>query len=806
MSGNERPAWRLVPRLLLRRAGFGFDLLEPVADARVLDRAAAYRAASHQYERARDELLHRQLPSAVAEARAAGDRKRLQELSALRSAAGRRRPVTVTAGVAGHAELGAAVAACARAWEGRAASAEALADAVLEEQAGRAGRLRGLLDSQVLDAMLQLAPSFFDRATRWAADQRDGTGARERAMMRRLHLYLQRFAAKNETTSFFGPLVHGLVDPERSGVRLGADTPGGVLRTRAFLSFWAVDALARRLADDRRVGPRVPVTWVAATRLEDGVLTLPAGRRVRLTPPLARLAARVNGSASAADLCEALGQSEGETDEQLAVLERLGAVRRWPEPSSTCVEPLEELLAFADRHATGTDWPARLRDLRSHVERYGAATGPVRRRAALAELEREFTDLADAPARRSGGRMYADRMTAYIDCEGDLGPVRLGGREAEWIARELSPVLDFDARYGEELHRAYQALAASVLDASGAGRMRYDTFVRRVGEAASTGGLAPYTSGAEKLRRELSELVRARLRGNEATLTPEELRELGTPDERPRFASPDVLLRQTSEGLTLVLGEVHPYVFAWGSQGLFCADPDGLLRDFEADLSPWGGRAAMATVLRRRAHKGLVTTAFPGRFVEVTARAGVGDDRRVAITDLWVERAADGRIVLRDRGGELVLYAGENDHPHLAAFAPPPTVRMPVVRFGDRAPRITVGKLIAQRARWWLPVTEIVRRGCTPSAADSFVRVQELRAVLGLPRWVYAHIGSEPKPICVDLDAPLAVEVLLSLAASAGEEPVTLVEMLPEPGALWLRKQNRPTTSELRLALIRTSA
>ena len=272
-----------------------------------------------------------------------------------------------------------------------------------------------------------------------------------------------------------------------------------------------------------------------------------------------------------------------------------------------------------------------------------------------------------------------------------------------------------------------------------------------------------------------------------------------------------MLIRRSADGPALVLGEVHPYVFAWGSQELFCPDPEGLRESFAADLSPWGGPAAIAAVVRRRRHKGLVTESFPGRFIEVTAVATRSRERTVAITDLLVE-AREDRVALRDAHGDVVLYAGEDDHPHLMAFAPPPVQRFPLVRFGDLAPRITIGGLVAQRTAWWLEPEELTgdrnprTSGPASFSAASFSAAQRVRARRGLPRWVYAHVPGEPKPLCVDLDSPLAAEALASVISAGAPGPVTLREMLPEPDALWLRKHGQPVTSELRLAMIRSGS
>ena len=349
-----------------------------------------------------------------------------------------------------------------------------------------------------------------------------------------------------------------------------------------------------------------------------------------------------------------------------------------------------------------------------------------------------------------------------------------------------------------------QLLAGAGRDAlrdAGARCMPYDEFIRRIGRASANGALDAYLGPVEEFTAALTSLIQSRLSGSSCTLEPADLRGLGVPSQLPRFASPDLLIRHGADGPALVLGEVHPHVFAWGSQELFCPDPEGLRESFSADLSPWGGKATLAAVVHQRRHKGLVTESFPGRFIEVTAVATRSRHRAVAITDLLVE-ARDDRVALREASGDLVLYAGEDDHPHLMAFAPPPASRFPQVWLGDRAPRITVGRLVAQRAAWRLNGEELTG-GRARDGMASFSAVQRVRALRGLPRWVYAHVPGEPKPLCVDLDSPLAAEALASVVCAGAPGPVTVREMLPEPEALWLRRGGQSVTSELRLAMVR---
>jgi hypothetical protein len=343
--------------------------------------------------------------------------------------------------------------------------------------------------------------------------------------------------------------------------------------------------------------------------------------------------------------------------------------------------------------------------------------------------------------------------------------------------------------------------------------MPYDTFVRRMQAVVAQRPPERWDqlAGCGELTARLTDLVQDRLTGWVSRLTAADLAGLAGPPQGARFASPDVLFRQVQQDgpLELVLGEVHPYVFAWGSQRHFCPDPEGLDADFAAELACWGGPEAIATLIPRRRHKGLIAEAFPGRFVELSGVATRDRRRVVPITELTVELVASeagDRVLLLDHRGEVVLYAGQDDHPHLLAFAPPATPGLPLIRLGDTAPRIVAGSLIIQRAGWWVPPAELLGtgdcRGGPEGDAEGFCAVQRARSLRQLPRWVFAHLPGEPKPVCVDLDSPMAVDTLLAAVRERPEAPVPLREMVPEPEELWLRRQGRLYTSELRLAMV----
>ncbi|MEU6064755.1 hypothetical protein ABZ864_09690 [Streptomyces sp. NPDC047082] len=810
---DESTGWQLYPRLLLRRAGFGIELLTALGDGATLAAAENYREAAVRFEERRTRLQEA-IAKAVARADREADRALLRALSKLRSLAGRRLSVEESPSAAG---LDTAVADYRTAHSAQQTAARRLADALSAEVLRRPERVRDLLrDERVCDALLQLSPSFHTEVVRWIdswKQRESGAGrnrAKDRSFYRRVYLYGQRLGAKNETTSFFGPLVHGRIDRGAEGIALGTETDSGVHFLEAQAAFWAVCELARCVGTDPDVQDRPPVTWMPSCRRESaaepgsGTVRLTDGRQVRLSGTGWKLADSVDGRRSVAQLAALADIDVAEARRILERLRQAGAVRLWPEPPSTTARPLDWLVSWADRYADGTAWPVGLRELRQLCAAYAAADGHRERAEALARVEECFTALTGVDARRAAGRMYADRLVVSLDAKGDQSPVVVGGAVARRWEEQLTPVLDVAARYGELQQRAARELCAEIMRSAGTDSMPYDELIRRVHTSVEAGGLAAQAGPLAEFTRTYAELVRAHVHGHESRLAPAELAGLAPEPGRDRFVSPDLMLESGPDGRELlVLGELHPYVFAWGSQGLFSDEQDRMLEDFASGLEPWGGRERLATVIRRRRHKGLVADWFPGRFVEITSVATDDRERTVPLTDLTAV-LVDGTPRLRTANGELTLYAGEDDHVHLRAFAAP-GVALPLVRLGNFAPRIVVGDLIVQRARWWFGRADLGIEAVRDPAA-AFLAVQSLRARHGLPRFCFASMAHEPKPVGIDLDNPVAVDALVAMVLAGEDESVSLAEMRPAPDALWLRHGEKPVTSEFRIAMKRASS
>ncbi len=792
------PRWKLVPHFLLRRAGFPFQLLDQVSSPLTSAAARTVVDATEVEESARRRLLKELFPAEVRRLAEAKDRAALKTLSKWRRKVGRSTSTEIPAGPWSPA-LAAAAKQRAEAAATRLTASQALDTAAKDELAKVRNTLRGLLaDATSRDALFLLSPGFLETGEgKLVKPPSFEPDSHERAFERRLYAFLQRLASKNETTSFFGPLAYGVVAEGPTPFSFGPELAAGVSRRQAFAAFWAVTTIAKAAATDPGVREALPPRRVAISRADGTKGFGPDGAAVELTPEAAALFPLLDGLQALPALTQRAGLSETQARAGLQWLEKKGFARRDLEPLSTLGDALSDLRQRLPQVDAASKWRAAIDELQGILEQF--ATAPLARRKELqADAEKKFSALTSTDARRAGGKMYADRTVLYEDCLGDLLPLTMSVVEAQRLEHAVTPLLDLGGTFGALRRRAVVTLATEVLKKLG-GTARFLPFAEALDGEVAKGALDPLLTPSREWLTRFEALLASKAKGHISHLTAADLEPFIDRAGAGRFASPDVMLQKVpGESPRFVIGEVHPYVYAWGSQNQFAPDPKALFGAFEKDLSPWGGPSQLATVLRRRKHKGLVSHVFPGVFIEISGRGSDLPEKTMAVADLEVRTGPNGPELFGPRG-RLTLYAGEDDHAHLRVFAPSPC-EMPPFRLGKVTPRIEVDDAILQRARWIVEPDEVRPVTMAGSPAKLALAVATLVKKLGLPRFVFASSPSEPKPLCIDLQAFHAQQLLKKLW-EAGK--VTLVEMLPSPEGLWLQRKAGAFTSELRLAMIR---
>jgi hypothetical protein len=628
--------------------------------------------------------------------------------------------------------------------------------------------------------------------------------------------YLQRYCTKNDTIGFFGPVGWATLDDTCAG---STSTPGPSLLAKRTVYFehWAIDALANRLSQNRElrveIAPyRMPTVW-----LEGDVLHHPIDKTSTLEPGVARLVRACDGSRSARAIAEELGGAE----EIYELLEELteGHVLVWrltvPTAGFTPERALRAELARLEPSAARSESEAALGELEAARDRVAGAAGqPEQLDDALAALEETFVRLTGLGANRNAGKTYAGRSTLFEDCRRDselvLGrsvldriaaPLALIQTSARWFTSEIA------ARFRVVFRDHYRSLAVAT-GAPEVDFIRYYTELRPQ-LSSQQGTLSPTVI---KIREELQQRWGAILALPEGTRRVELRSAELAPQVSAAFAatgpgwptarhnSPDLMIAATPEGLargelTVVLGEVHAGM-NFITLPTLAKEHVEAARLFAQRHAETGRTIAIVEPranVRRASFYSLADGDLDIEFGDARSHRPRADVYDVAG---FVVVEHDGQVWVRRRDGSaefdvVAFLEGDlNAESYNFDLLSPAPYR----------PRVSIDGFVVVRERWRISTIELLFASQT-SPVDRFVGARRWATERGLPRFLFMKAPSEPKPMYLDLESPVYVELLCKLARS--DEFLTLTEMLPTFDDLWLLDASGAAyCSELRMALV----
>ncbi|QKV98438.1 lantibiotic dehydratase [Streptomyces sp. NA02536] len=636
--------------------------------------------------------------------------------------------------------------------------------------------------------------------------------------------YWQRFCVKNDTIGFFGPVGWGRWDtaaPHAVSVDAGR---GFLAAQEVYFSGWAVDALAKVLAEDAGLMRWIPPRRMSFVRCEDGTVRVP-GRPAQPIGELQQAVLRLcdgtrHTAAIAADL-------DLEPDEVAGVVAEL-ARRRWVAQRLEVPAATHPDLALRRILERVPDETARDRALaklavleRGRDAVRDAGTDAAALTAAIGALEADFAALTDSEAQRAKGArtapcrglVYSDARRAATATAGPallehLEPLQLCLTAARWMTNRFADAI-----------RARLRTVHDRLSADGGPVDLATLWMHTLPSPHPDAGDLIDTAQAElraKWARILdlpSDARRVRLTTAElADRVRQEFAEPGDGWSLARYISPDVLVvADDADALArgdvdLVLGEMHCALNTMGAS-LFVhqhPDRDRLLAETTRDFP--GPR--LLPTLPKELPLRWSTRSRPSldrpQDHYVTLVDQTGDPHRPNSVP-----SADVRV--EDRDGRLTAVLPDGTvHDVLDAYANTLTQRV-MDRFtlrpeGEHTPRITIDRMTVARETWQLPVGE-VDFADEKSEATRFVRARHWQRRHDLPRFVFVVSPAEPRPFYVDFDSPVYVTILAKAARRlARKDPdarLKVSEMLPTPEQAWLTDADgHRYTSELRFVAV----
>ncbi|WP_167666744.1 thioesterase domain-containing protein [Micromonospora narathiwatensis] len=690
-------------------------------------------------------------------------------------------------------------------------------------------RFREAVTWQNLNALVAL-----DAVRRGGPDERSHVKRRAREQV--IGRYWQRYAAKNDTIGFFGPICWiGISATDATTV-----VPGPALTRERMVTFeWrALSAFGDRLAADPAVRRWLPAgLHVHLWRDGDRRVLRPAAPPVELSPAEAAVVDLLDGRRPVTEVAAELVAREPErgsglrkADDVHLVLDQLverglvwwGCDLPLDAGAEARLAELIEGIGDQDVRAVVAADFARLRAARDVVA--DAAGDPDRLRAALDLLHAEFVAVTGAPALHRAGETYAGRAVCFEDTVRDLD-VELGASVLSGFAAPLGVLLqvarwltvELADAYGAAFRGLHEELAAELGTAEvpfaelwylaqgllfGTGDRPVDAVSAELAARfAALAGLDDVPAGTSVVRLRAEDLA-ARI----AEVFPAS----GPGWSAGRIHSPDLqfcadsVAALTRGDCLAVLGELHA---AWSTldSGVFVSGheaPDRLREWLATDLGA-----------------GRVRLLFPSSSPRLTARVGFRlhhhTDTRLGFLPA---PGADARLVpitalrVRDVAGELVVDGpGRPPIPLVEMFSELLSMHaseaFKLVSTAAHTPRIMIDRLVVVRESWRTTADECGLADATGSLGR-YLAVRRWRRTLNLPEQVYVKLATEIKPCYVDLSSPLFASSLCAMVRAArqragGGVALVVSEALPGPHQAWVPDAHgRRYQSELRLQVV----
>jgi len=637
--------------------------------------------------------------------------------------------------------------------------------------------------------------------------------------------YLQRLCAKNDTSSFFGPIAWGRFG---GGAAPNLDvhtSPGPWLASRrTFFEHWVVLRLSDAICADEALRDALPLALNPGCDLTGAQLRVPVGKTVTLNAlgtRLIEIVERARHPLSARAVLEALRADGFELGESRPMLDLLLARQviqagfDIPPGSARPIERQRAMLLELDVSASATavwvDVCERLEALRRDFER-----GDLEVRIAALDAMRELLSSVGVDLSRAHGQMYVGRFPVYEDCARNL-QVQFGGALEQAIKAGLEPVMRLYEwlmrALAVLLHERWRAHWRSLSPDGGAVDLLTFVTTREPDDAGE-----PIAEAVRSMLRDAWEHVSVRhATPNQIALTSADFEVLMAVLDRheprakhftlaaARIHSPDFMVASPSleavrrGDFQIVVGEVHPGVHTVSQPVAqpFCPYAEAIREEVATALSPSTIVAADSPGHYQRSH---IDWLDVDELAQVVLPGGGGHVARARRL-----RAGAGTILMRDEiltyrdgttGAEQDLLTVMSTELHRLGFA------LAAEAIGQSEPRrLTFGRVLLKRRVWRID-------SGFPEAADDpfehagdYLAWRSWAAESGLPRYVFVKCASEPKPVYVDFYNPFALDLLAKWAKKG--EPLLFSEMKPAPGDLWLTDESGRYCSEFRTSHVR---
>ncbi|HXQ70036.1 MAG TPA: lantibiotic dehydratase [Pyrinomonadaceae bacterium] len=464
-----------------------------------------------------------------------------------------------------------------------------------------------------------------------------------------------------------------------------------------------------------------------------------------------------------------------------------------------------------------------LEDRRREVE--SAAGDAAKLDHALGNLDAAFTRLTGTSATRSAGEMYAGRTLIYEDCRRDI-EIEIGPELIAALADPLSLVLTsvrwFTFRIAALYKQLFREIYSEIAKRANTQTIDFVPFWYRIYPHIFGETKKPVDDVLAQLQERWAQILAVspevrRMSYRSGDLRARVLKTFDAPGSGWKSAiyhSPDVMIAASSVAdirrgnFSLVLGELHvsnntlrPAVFCTHHPA-----PADLIHYYDQDRT---GTRAVPLIPKSR---------WPSRSARMFPTLSSSSDYRIQLSPDAHTAPRDkvlpfGSLVVETDGDELIARTrdGRVRFDILDIFSDIPTLSLwngfSILSSADYQPRITIDRLVVCRESWTFAAADL-DFAFEKTDAERFVAARRWAREAAIPRFAFFKSPSERKPLFVDFDSPLYVDLFAAAVRSceddfSGKQQITVSEMLPAIEQVWLPDANdRHYTSELRTVIV----
>ena len=685
----------------------------------------------------------------------------------------------------------------------------------------RQGLIDFLDDDAVAEALFISNPAALTRTRELIRDRHAKNDTRKKQKLRLGWSYAQRFCAKNDTSSFFGPLAWGRFDPQQAANIHVTHGDTWIKDRQTFFENWAVQRLVDQINQQCPAPDCMPLQLNAGCYLRDHTLFMPIGKKQHLSPATAQVLAYVNdpgeGEPTLQGLLNACADTPpGNLRDLLEHLVSKRIVRRGWRMSPRERQPIEQMQRWLEDaplpDAFRQTWRLRLEKLENARRDY--AEGNLERRTECLDTLNHLLTEAGVDLSRETGAMYVGRYPVYEDCSRNMN-ISLGQELLKQINAELAPLMQIHQwlikAIGHQLNQAF-----------------IEVWKQRQGSLADTpvdfldllNALAPLLPAIEArividLEQRLEKAWALQLECHpdnlDVHLSAADIEclisrlnaELGVAAFEvfgSDFHSPDFLLSSASVDAinrgdyAIIVGEVHPAVHTLSQPVAAPFGPFNTQVNAEVEAIFQRPRLILADSPEsyQRSH---IDWPLQPSYRQLVLPSGGGC---VAAHQQFA--AGRAKVTLVEGRLRVIDALGQFSEDLLCVY-PTPLHRLGFALAGSTVAkhdqrRIWLGHALYKRACWLFSSDQLPPVKTSVDDLDHTLHWRAWAAAQGLPRYAFIKIDTEPKPLFLDFDNPLSLDGISNALQSAGQ--VKFSEMRPCPEELWLEQARGRFCCEIR--------